>query len=562
MSKNMKEIQFDTVSYDSWKEHAITALKGKPFESLFTKTIEGLTLEPLYTQEKLFEKLGEQLDKQVSTIRSLREDTTFKVAQQVYAASSEEFLHDLKESLARGNEVVTVDSRVVFDWDKETLQQLAQYFTEYSFKLTVQGPDDALLSVFDFVQHKEITGLVLSPVAVTVDFPNVRTIAADTLPFHNKGANAIQELALALALAAKYADEAQSFETFASKFFVTFGIDTQFFTEIAKLRAFKVLWKAFMSAYGVTEDFIVPTVAETSVRSYSKLDVYVNLLRGGNEALSGAIGGAEYFTVHPHDVLTKPTGQSVRIARNVSLILKEETHVMRVTDPAGGSYFIESLTADFVKEAWALFLTIQSKGGFDAFKASGELQAMLDETYQQRTKAIETRKTSLIGTNIYANPADELPTDTNPVFEDVLRLALPFETLRAAYVAAQPKVAILTYGELKDFKPRADFVAGVVNTVGVIASQSGALQTVEEAQAWLKQTDANYVVIAATNDNTEMLVPQLVEVKPAGMQLDVAGKFAQLADWQQAGLDGAVFAGQNIIEKLHTVLQGMKEVQQ
>ena len=562
MSKNMKEIQFDTVSYDSWKEHAIKALKGKPFESLFTKTIEGITLEPLYTQEKLFEKLGEQLDKQVSTIRSLREDTTFNVAQQVYAASSEEFLHDLKDSLARGNEVVTIDSRVAFDWDDATLQQVAKYFTEYSFKLIVQGQNDALLRVLDFVENKEVKGLIVSETPVEVDFINVRTVCANTIPFHNEGANAVQELALALALAAQYADEAQDFKTFANKFFVTFAVDTQFFTEIAKLRAFKVLWKAFTSAYGVEEAIAVPTVAETSVRSYSKLDVYVNLLRAGNEALSAAIGGADYFTVHPHDVLTAPTNQSVRIARNASLILKEETHVLRVTDPAGGSYFIESLTADFVKEAWALFLTIQEKGGFRAFEASGELTAMLEETYQTRIKAIETRKSSLIGTNIYANPADDLAQETNPVFANVKRVALPFETLRAEYIAAQPKVAILTYGALKDFKPRADFVSGFVNTVGITASQSGALQSVEEAKAWLTSTDATYVVIAATNEDTEMLVPALVGAKPAHMQLDVAGKFAQLPEWQQQGLDGAIFAGQNIVEKLREVLQGMKEVQQ
>ena len=163
----------------------------------------------------------------------------------------------------------------------------------------------------------------------------MRSVSADTTVYHNEGANAVQELAYALALAAKFAEQEESFEAFSKKFFVSFAIDTQFFTEIAKLRAFKVLWKAFSSAYGVTDHIKIPTVAETSLRSFSKLDVYVNLLRSSNEALSGLIGGADLFTVHPHDVLTKPTDQSVRIARNVSLILREETNVLKVKDPAG-----------------------------------------------------------------------------------------------------------------------------------------------------------------------------------------------------------------------------------
>lgn len=560
MSKNMKDIQFDTVTYDSWKEQAIKALKGKPFESLFTKISEGITLEPLYTKEMLFEKLGEQLDKQVSTIRSLREDTTFKIAQQTYATSSEQFLASIKDSLSRGNEVITIDSRMSFDWDETTLRELAQYFTEYSFKITVQNEQDPLLRVFEFAS-KDSKGCIISPVPITLaNFDQVRTICANTIHYHNEGANAVQELALALALAAKYADEAGCFDTFVKKFFVTFAVDTQFFIEIAKIRAFRVLWKAFTLAYGVTDDVIVPIVAETSIRSNSKLDVYVNLLRSGNEALSAAIGGADYFTVHPHDVLTSPTEQSVRIARNVSLVLKEETHVLRVTDPAGGSYFIESLTADFVNEAWALFLTIQDQGGFDTFEQNGQLKAMLTASYEARIAEVATRKTSLIGTNIYANPEDELPTVENEIYATVKRLALPFEQLREQYVTAQPKIAILTYGALKDFKPRADFVSGFVNTVGIVATQSGAIESIEEAKKWLAETDAQYVVLAATNEATAELVPALLTVKPAHVLLDVAGKFTQQEDWITSGLNGAVYAGQNIIDKLQAVLQSIKEV--
>ncbi|MFJ7735521.1 methylmalonyl-CoA mutase family protein [Lysinibacillus sp. NPDC097287] len=562
----MKNIEFEKPSYTEWQDAAIKALKGKPFESLLTKTSEGITLEPLYTQESLVAKLGEDLEKQVATIRSLQNTSVFSVAQQVYAGSSEAFFAQLDDSLVRGNEVVTIDSRVNFAWTEEIIAKLAPYLSEYSFKITVENANDPLLAVFDKIEvskRDSVKGYIVSQEPVVLaDFSNVRTNGADTIVYHNQGANAVQELAYALAIAAKYAEETENFEAFAHKFYVSFAVDTQFFTEVAKLRAFKVLWKAFSSAYGVTGNVKVPTLAETSLRGFSKLDVYVNLLRAGNEALSGLIGGADVFTVHPHDALTKPTEQSVRIARNVSLVLREETNVLKTTDPAGGSYFVESLTADFVKEAWALFLEIEAAGGIDAYSASGKLAEELEASYQARVKAVQTRKQSLIGTNIYANPADVLENTTNPLFADIKRIAIPFEQLRAEMTAADVKTGILTLGSLKRSKPRADFVSGFLNTVGLVPEKSGQISTAEEAVAWLNATEAKYVVIAANDDNTKELLPAILAGKPEGVIVDVAGKFKDEEEaWLANGLNGFIFAGQNIIEKLNSVSASMKEVQ-
>ncbi|MEK4229877.1 methylmalonyl-CoA mutase family protein [Solibacillus sp. FSL H8-0538] len=562
MSTNMKEIEFQAASYEQWQEQAVKALKGKPFESLFTKTIENVTLEPLYTQATLVEKLGKELEKQVSTIRTLAKVSDFEVAQQIIGETADAFIANLEESLARGNEVLTIDSRVPFAWDGEIVGKLADYLTEYSFKLIVQNANDPVLAVFNQIEaakRSAVEGFILAPETIVLtDYPNVRTYAANTVPYHNKGANAVQELAIALAEASKFANEEERFEAFTSKFFVNFAIDTQFFTEIAKIRAFKVLWKAFASAFG-NEASAVPVVAETSVRSFSKLDVYVNLLRAGNEAFAAAIGGADVLTVHPHDVLTKSTEQSVRIARNVLLVTKEESQVLNVLDPSGGSYFIESLTADFVKEAWALFLEIEQAGGIDAYTA---LDTQIAEVYATRIKAVETRKHSLIGTNIYANSMDELPAEENAQFADVQRLAIPFENLRRNFAQANAKIAILTYGELKNFKPRADFVAGFFATAGVVADQSEAFKSIAEAKAWLNSSNYDYVVVAATDDDTKALIPALLDGKRTSVVLDAAGKYKEEhVEWTENGLNGFIFAGQNIIEKLNSVTASMKEVQ-
>ncbi|KYG91755.1 methylmalonyl-CoA mutase [[Bacillus] sp. KCTC 13219] len=561
MTINMKDIQFASASYEQWQEQAIKALKGKPFESLFTKTVEGITLEPIYTGATLIEKLGNQLEKQVATIRTMKVADTFEIAQQIYGDTPEQFLANLQESLARGNEVLTIDSRVSFSWDDAILANLADFITEYTFKFIVQNSNDPLLNVFKKIAEEKkqnVTGFIISEEAFALpNFPNIRTMHSNTVKYHNEGANAVQELAIALAEASHLAKQVDSYEAFAQKFFVSFAIDTQFFMEIAKIRAFKVLWKAFSKGVG-HEAVAVPIIAETSVRSFSKLDVYVNLLRAGNEAFAGIIGGVDVFTVHPHDVLTKPTEQSIRIARNILLVAAEESHVLNVVDPSGGSYFIEALTADLVKEAWQLFLQIEEAGGLDAYP----IEKQIEEVYKTRIQQIETRKVSLIGTNIYANPADEVGTEDNEQFAHVKRLAIPFEKVRANYAQCNAKMAVLTFGELKNFKARADFVAGFLATAGVTMAQSDAIATIEEAKRWLATADYDYIVVAATDEDTLQLVPALLQVKQDKQLLDVAGKFKeQEQEWLAAGLNGFIFAGQNITEKLNAVMASLKEVQ-
>ncbi len=559
MTIEMKTIEFSKPTYSQWQEEAVKALKGKPFESLFTKTIEKITLEPLYTQEQLISKYGEQLEKQIATIRSSTNKERFTTAQLVVGETAENWIDNLEQSIARGNELIVIDNRVEFEWAEETLQKVADYLTEYPFKLIVQSKEDAILRTFDFIdvaKRSSIEGFIVANEPITLtDYPNVRTVSANTLPYHYEGANAVQELAIALAQVAEQIGE-QSFDQFQKTFFVNFAIDTQFFMEIAKIRAFKVLWKAFSKAYGV-EHSNVPVLAETSLRSFSKLDVYVNLLRAGNSSLSAAIGGVDVFTIHPHDILTEVSEQSVRIARNISLVTKEESHVLNVIDPAGGSYFVESLTADLVKEAWALFLQIEEAGGLTSYK--NELTKAIAEVQSTREKQVATRRQSLIGTNIYANPKDVMPLVENENVATLQRLAKPFEELRTQYAALNAKIAILTFGELKNFKPRADFVAGVLAVAGVEPTVTEGFKTIEEARTYLQSTDATYVIVAATDDDAKILIPALLEGKPSNITLDAAGKYKDEAEaWQQAGLNGFVFAGQNIVEKLQEIAATMK----
>lgn len=545
----MKSTTFEQVDFEQWKEEAVRSLKGKPLESLMTKTLEGIDLQPLYTRESFIEG-----------VRVTKQQTGWLIAQQTHATNGQQFVMELKNSLDRGNDAIVYDGTQPFDWDESSLREIAQLMTDYPIFITNTKPEDPFLKAFTFVDEANraaVKGAIsVSEWTSPEGFTHLRTSGADTWIAHHNGADAVTELALALAQAAQYMEKQKIFDHFAEDFFVRFAVDTHFFMEIAKFRAFRVLWQAFSAAYGVADAPSIPLLATTSLRSYSKLDPYVNLLRAGNETFAAVLGGADVMTVHPHDILTGPSESSIRFARNIQLVLKEETHVDKVIDPAGGSYFIETLTADLVDKAWALFVDIEAAGGYETFMANGSLSALLE----QRKDEVANGKKSLIGTNVYADvTATEFADRSGVAIEG--RLAVPFENLRSLFSKEQPRTVLLTFGTLKDFKPRADFVAGFLATGGIQCEWSAAFEDAEEAKAWLENEQVDYAIVCATPDMTETVMETLLKGWPENMLVDVAGKYepALAQQWLDAGLNGFLFTGQNKVNKLvaiHTNWKG------
>ena len=539
----MKTTIFNEANHSQWKESAIQSLKGKPFESLVTQTIEGIDLQPLYTKEDFMERL--------TNARSVKEQAGWIIAQETNATTASEFLDSLNESLELGNEAVLIEGSTNIQWDEATLFTLSQILKKYPIFLISTHADDSIVDVFDLIPHNE-RSLVKGAVSIAdwkapLGYSNLRTLGADIWDAHHKGADAVTELALALSLAAQLANDTSDFNEFANHFFVRFAVDTHFFMEIAKFRAFRILWNVFCSAYGQEDCKQVPILATTSLRSYSKLDPYVNLLRAGNETFSAVLGGADVLTVHPHDRLTTPSASSIRFARNIQLVIKEETHANKVVDAAGGSYFIETLTSELVDKAWNSFLSIEEAGGYDIFMQSEFLETLLSK----RQAKVATGEQSLIGTNVYADLL-ERSLNTPEENQQEGRLAEAFEVIRKQFSTSQPKTVVLTFGELKDFKPRADFVTGFLATGGIRSEWSPAFIDVASALTWLTTTNPDYIIICASPQMTETLMEELLESYSCDAVIDVAGKYnAQTSqNWQRKGINGFMYARQNRIEKL------------
>ncbi len=547
----MQTTTFDKAGFEQWKVAAVQSLKGKPFDSLITKTIEGIDLQPLYTQESLA--------KRPQTSRASKKATGWIVAQQPYAEDGKQFVIELKNSIERGNEAIVCDGTKQLHWEESSLTEIAQLMTQYPIFITNMTYNDSFLKAFSLVPETDrssVNGAIsVSGWTIPEGYANVRTTSADMWDAHHKGADAVAELALVLAYAATQASKSTNINDFAADFFVRFAVDTHFFMEISKFRAFRILWQAFSSAYGVTEAAYVPIIATTSLRSYSKLDPYVNVLRAGNETFSAVLGGADVITVHPHNIVTGPTAASIRLARNIQLVIKEETHADKVIDPAGGSYYLETLTSELIDKAWTLFLEIQSTGGYEAFITSDRFETSL----QQRRGDVSKGKQSLIGTNVYAELTDTNFTDWDGIqFEG--RLAEPFEKLAALQKNSTTRIALLTFGELKDFKPRADFVSGFLATGGMQAEWSPAFNHAQQALLWLADEKPDYAIVCATPSLTETIMEQLLAGRPGKLVLDTAGKYdsALSEAWLNAGLNGFIFAGQDKVEKLIAINEKLK----
>src|SRR5690606_8722135 len=208
----------------------------------------------------------------------------------------------------------------------------------------------------------------------------IKTIGVNGLHFNNAGSNSVQELAFTLATAVEYLNEmiarGLKVDDVAKRIKFTFGIGSFYFMEVAKLRAARILWSKILEAFGVNEENRKTSIhCKTTRFNQTYFDPYVNMLRSTTEAFYAIVGGADSIHTNPFDESFNPSDNfSRRIARNTQIVLKEESHLDQVIDPAGGAYFVEKLTDDIANAAWKLFQSIEGKDGMINAIQSGFVQ--------------------------------------------------------------------------------------------------------------------------------------------------------------------------------------------
>lgn len=611
--RDVKNISFPKPSFEEWKAAVETSLKGKTVEKLQTITYEGVTLQPLYTQESV----GEHSEfpgfypytRGISPTGYLTQP--WLTCQPISAATSEEANEKLKAVLNRGQNAITysVDllargvrlSKLLKDIPLETLP----------FFIDLKGKQKQLFPEFKAVEGS-ITGVLAEdPIAewiLTGQIPedteeffaewskmiqeyewvssDLKTILIKTSVFHNGGANAVQELAYGLAVAVQYLLEGQkqglTVESIASKMVFSFSIDSNYFMNIAKLRAARRLWAGLSAAFAADpEHFKMNIHAVTSEVTETLYDQHVNILRTTNQAFAAAIGGIQYMQINPFDhAYGEWNDFSERIARNTHLILKEETHITRVIDPAGGSFYVEQLTDELADQAWTKFLEVDAAGGILEALKKGTIQAEIAEVFNKKSQNAALRKESIIGTNVYPNPTDEVnvpkidkvatyiivnqPISIAPI--KLKRIAEQFELLRlrsADYKKNNgegPKIGLINLQELKSYKPRADFVKGLVAAGGIETEQSDGCHSSDEALTFVGNTNFPIYCICGSDDAYALIAERFItDVKAAypNITIYLAGKQSEELETtlQAAGVKGFFHVKSNAISTLTELLE-------
>ena len=373
----------------------------------------------------------------------------------------------------------------------------------------------------------------------------VRTITVDGPALHNLGASASWELAGSVAAAVTYlrmfGDTDLEVSDALRQISFRYAADDDQFMTIAKLRAARQLWARVAEVVGAPEAGAATVHVVTSLPMMSQRDPWVNMLRTTLAAFSAGVGGADTVLVSPFDVAISDgfpgTSRSFarRIARNTQLLLLEESHIGRVLDPAGGSWFVEDLTAALAEQAWQHFQDIEARGGFA--EARDYIAAQVAEVAARRADDIAHRRTPVTGINEYPN-LSEPPLPPGDPFTAVSRYADGFEALRDrsdAYLAetgARPQVLLLPLGPLAEHNIRTTFAANLLASGGIEAVNPGPVDAGGVATAVTDAGSPSVAVICGTDTRYGAEASAVVEAaRAAGVaQLYLAGPEKAVAD--------------------------------
>lgn len=658
----MKNASFPIPKYDEWEQEAEKSLKGKPLEKLVTTTYEQLQIKPIYIRSDI-ETTPEQYPGFPSYVRGTEPDGYMKkpwaVSQAISAKSPKEWNEIATYDIARGQtEIHLILDELGFSitslGDVETMFSGIS-LSDYSIRLDAGACSLSVLALFIAYFHKQqlpldsLRGTIgmdpLSALAIKGELPTslstlydvmadvtrwakeqlplIKTIIVHGEPYHHGGANAVQELAFSFATAVEYINECLkrglTVDEVAERMSFSFAIGADFFMEIAKLRAARAMWSNIIQAFGGSERAQKMSLhARTSYFTKTVYDPYVNMLRASAEAFAAIVGGANSLHVSPFDEAIRPADEfSRRIARNTQLILLEEAHIGKVIDPAGGSYYVETLTAQIAEAAWKLFQQIEAKGGMTKALQAGVVQAEIENIAKLREQNVKMRKERIIGTNVYANVAEPKPTiqSVSPTKDESYdgetmertgnwldsaiafarrratargidaalamtgpsiaispvrqwRLSEPFEQLRQAAErhlethGKRPTVHLINLGAIAHHKARADFMSGFFEAGGFAVVKNDGYMSVDEAIKGALEADGTHYIICGTDESYPEAVPAIAKaLKDANppRNVYVAGKQPLEIEttFIEAGVDGFIHIGSNCYE---TLVAFMKEM--
>ena len=614
--------EFPPVPTEKWEEVINKDLKGADYEKkLVWRTVEGFKVRPYYRAENL-EGL-DYLDSnpgQKPFVRGYHTaDNVWDVRQDILVPDLAEANRIALDAVERGatslglcaKNVTSVDDLAVllhgiyinavsinFMCSDDYLSLLKLY-VDYARR---QGFDPKQLrgsADFDMFRYALNNGrfhrgedgdLAMAKQLVEwahTELPLFRVLTVNAQQLHNAGSNIVQELGFGLAAAneliSRLSDLGAKPELVASSIVFNVGVGSTYFMEIAKIRAARLLWSTIVEQYKPASDkpYHLFIGATTSRWNQSVYDPYVNMLRSTTEAMSSAVAGADSISVLPFDTAYKQADDfGYRIARNQQLLLKEESYLDKIVDPAAGSYYIENLTDQIGRGAWEHFLKVEQAGGMCRALRAGLVQDEVEATARQRDNDIATRRTTILGTNQYPNlletMGDKIQSDksdkpdksdksdqsdqsdqSDPADIRTLRPyrgAQPFEALRmqTERAARRPRVFLLTYGNLAMRKARSGFATNFFGVAGYEIVDNPGFATPEEGAKAALASGADIVVLCSSDDEYAELTKPACDILKGHVKSIVLAGFPKdmVETYRSYGVDEFIHVKTNVLEAL------------
>ena len=598
--------EFPSVSTSEWEDIIMKDLKGADYDKkLIWKTKEGISIKPYYRAEDI-ENISHMgtFPGQFPYVRgNVTNNNNWLIRQDIIVENVTEANEKALFVLGRG--VESLGFMLTKKLSVEEFRTLLIGIIPESLEINLvcdSHHEEILKNFIAALKEKEtdlsrlrgsitcnpftemvLTGVITdtqeakSLINLTKELPKFRTLVVHGSIFHNSGSSATEELGFSLATAAEYlnqlTDKGISIDELAPKMRFDFAVGGNYFMEIAKIRAARILWAKMVAAYNPKNLKIAQMFVHSTTSSWNKTvyDSYVNMLRTSTEAMSSVIGGTDSLTVNAFDeAFQTPNEFGERIARNQQLLLKEESYLDKVADPAAGSYYIETLTASIAEEAWKIFLATEEKGGFiEAFKA-GFVQDSIYATAQKRDQDIANRKEIFLGTNQFPNFNEKLELNLDQdIFEAAdfsskktriktlkpYRGAQAFEVLRYktdlfAKTHKRPLAFMLTYGNVGMRKARATFASNFFACAGFEVRDNNGFKSAEEGVKAAKSAKAEIVVICSSDEEYAELAPAVKAI--AGDAIVVVAGYPKeiMEDLKAKGIKHFIHVKSNVLETL------------
>ncbi len=593
---------FPSHTYDQWHAAAEALLKGASFEQkLVSKTYEGITIQPIYRREDIANlEHRKHFPGSASLVRGSRAGGFLKagweVSQELNATTPAELNALIHEGLNGGQSELNIlftkglkldsaaDVKLALNgvalnaisiwWQSGpasstiaplviqaagemgvTPDKLRGGFDNDPFAEWINGSSQFLSSRFDEIA------------ALTKVAPSLRTISIQGDIYHNAGATATQELGYIIATLVAYIEEMKkrgiSPDATLSNTRIRLSVGSDYFMEIAKIRAARWLWGKVASAYGI-ENAPVHIHASTSKWNKTTYDAHTNMLRVTAEAFAAVVAGVDSLHIGPFDEICGKTDEfSRRIARNLHTILREECGLDRVIDPSGGSTYIEWLTDKLAAKSWEIFQDIEKQGGMSTAIENGTVQQSVQSIAKAKFQNIRRRKDKIVGTNMYPDlKGRKLSGESTPNAASsslpARRAAEEYEALRdasaafAAKTGAAPSILQLNIGPSRKYRLRADWTAAFFEAAGFAVDGKRDFKSADDAVAALAESQAAIAVITsddATYLETAESLAKAVKAAKSGVHLLLAGAPGETeAAWRTAGIDDFVNVRSNNYE--------------